>query len=116
MTSTQVSDYLPPVLSMFDLVVIDEASQSDITVLPTMMRGRQWLIVGDGKQVSPTENFVSEDHIERLQLTLPDSPFKDSFLPGSSFFDLCSQAFSSQRVRAAFLCVDDSLNVYHFGS
>ena len=58
MTSSQISDFLPSEC-LFDLVIIDEASQSDITVLPGMLRGKQWLIVGDSKQVSPTESFVS---------------------------------------------------------
>lgn len=97
LTSSQISDYLPAE-SLFDLVIIDEASQSDVTVLPGMLRGKQWLIVGDGKQVSPTEAFVSEDHIDNLRSTLPTSPLKESFLPGQSFFDLCSQAFPRGRV------------------
>jgi hypothetical protein len=98
LTTSQISDYLPPE-SLFDLVVIDEASQSDVTVLPGMLRGTQWLIVGDGKQVSPTENFVSEESIEDLRAALPSSPLKESLLPGQSFFDLCAQAFPRGRVR-----------------
>jgi hypothetical protein len=43
LTSSQISDYLPSEC-LFDLVVIDEASQSDVTVLPGMLRGRQWLV------------------------------------------------------------------------
>lgn len=58
MTSSQISDFLPAEC-LFDLVIIDESSQSDITVLPGMLRGKQWLVVGDSKQVSPTESFVS---------------------------------------------------------
>lgn len=34
LTSSQISDYLPSEAGLFDLVIIDEASQSDITVLP----------------------------------------------------------------------------------
>ena len=97
LTSSQISDYLPSEC-LFDLVIIDEASQSDVTVLPGMLRGKQWLVVGDGKQVSPTDNFVAEEHIEILKAALPKSPLEDSLLPGHSFFDLCSQAFPSGRV------------------
>ena len=77
---------------------MDEASQSDITALPSMVRGTQWMIVGDGRQVSPTESFTAEAHIENLRASLPDSPFRESMLPGYSFFDLCSQAFPIGRV------------------
>ena len=97
LTTSQISDYLPAEC-LFDLVVIDESSQSDVTVLPGMMRGKQWLIVGDGKQVSPTEAFVSEENMENLRTTLPDSPLEDALLPGRSFFDMCAQAFPRGRV------------------
>lgn len=97
LTTSQISDYLPAEC-LFDLVIIDESSQSDVTVLPGMMRGKQWLIVGDGKQVSPTEAFVSEENMENLRATLPDSPLEDALLPGRSFFDMCAQAFPRGRV------------------
>ncbi|KAL7567932.1 hypothetical protein ACA910_019644 [Epithemia clementina (nom. ined.)] len=97
LTSSQISDYLPAEC-LFDLVVIDEASQSNASVLPGMLRGKQWLIVGDGKQVSPTESFVAEEQIELLKSALPNSPFESSMLPGHSFFDLCAQAYPRGRV------------------
>ena len=53
-----VSTYLPPGSLAFDLVVFDEASQ----VLPTdafgsLLRGRQLVVVGDSKQLPPTNFF-----------------------------------------------------------
>jgi hypothetical protein len=98
MTSSQISQYLPAE-ALFDLVVIDESSQSDVTVLPGIMRGKQWLIVGDGKQVSPTEAFVCDDDIDNLKAALPAyCPFADALLPGRSFFDMCARAFPRGRV------------------
>ena len=96
LTTSQISDYLPSEV-LFDLVVVDEASQSDVTVMPGMLRGKQWLIVGDSKQVSPTESFISEEQIYGLQAALPPSPLRDSLLPGHSFFDLCSQGKFAHR-------------------
>ena len=119
LTTSQISDYLPPEC-LFDLVIIDEASQSDITVLPGMLRGKQWLIVGDGKQVSPTEAFVSEESIETLRASLPESPFERSLMPGHSFFDLCAQAFprgrvSTEAIELSFvLAVSDSCHRLSF--
>jgi len=98
LTSSQISDYLPAEC-MFDLIICDEASQSEVvSILPGMLRGKQWLIVGDTKQVSPTDCFVAEDQIESLRASLPQSPFAQSLLPGQSFFDLCAQAFPRGRV------------------
>jgi hypothetical protein len=111
LTASQISDYLPSEC-LFDLVVIDEASQSDIRVLPGMLRGKQWLIVGDGKQVSPTEAFVSEEQIDALRAALPPSPLEDSLLPGQSFFDLCAQAFPQGRVVLSehFRCAEEIID------
>ncbi|KAL7580542.1 hypothetical protein ACA910_003669 [Epithemia clementina (nom. ined.)] len=74
-----------------------------------MLRGKQWLIVGDGKQVSPTESFVAEEQIELLKSALPDSPFESSMLLGHSFFDLCAQAYPRGRVilREHFRCAPE---------
>jgi hypothetical protein len=137
LTTSQINDYLPSEC-LFDLVVCDEASQSEaVSVLPSMLRGEQWLIVGvstglrvriekwmilsrslpsslplqlkDTKQVSPTDCFVSEDQVESLMASLPHSPFSGSFLPGQSFFDLCSQAFPLGRVVLSehFRCTEE---------
>lgn len=97
LTTSQISDFLPPEC-LFDLVINDETSQSDVTVLPGMLRGRQWLLVGDSKQVSPTETFISEEQIESLRAALPTCPLEAALLPGQSFFDLCAQAFPNGRV------------------
>lgn len=120
-TQSQISDYLPSEV-LFDLVVTDESSQSDVTILPGMLRGRQWLIVGDGKQVSPTDNFISEEQVESLKAALPDlGPLEDSLLPGQSFFDLCSQAFPNGRVvlsehfRCASEIIEFSNNQFYDG-
>ena len=52
-----------------DLVVIDEASQSDIWALPALMRGKKLLIVGDEKQVSPSAVGVEEQKIKDMRAT-----------------------------------------------
>ena len=49
----RVSESLPPELGIFDLVIVDEASQSTLAGLPALFRAQQILVVGDDKQVSP---------------------------------------------------------------
>ena len=41
MPTWRISQCLPPEIGAFDLVVLDEASQSDITALPALLRGKQ---------------------------------------------------------------------------
>ncbi|GAX28326.1 hypothetical protein FisN_27Hh017 [Fistulifera solaris] len=99
LTTSQICDYLPAEPGLFDLVICDEASQAEVvTILPGMLRGKQWLIVGDTKQVSPTDCFVSEEQMDLLRVSLPETPFSEAFLPGQSFFDLCATAFPTGRV------------------
>lgn len=48
----EVSDTLPNIPNMFDLVIFDEATQCDIaSALPALQRGKRAVIVGDGKQL-----------------------------------------------------------------
>lgn len=51
MSHLQVSESMPAELGLFDLVIVDEASQSSIDVLPVLMRAKKLLVVGDNKQV-----------------------------------------------------------------
>ena len=50
MPTWRVSQCLPAEVASFDLVVLDEASQSDVTALTALMRGTRVLVVGDQKQ------------------------------------------------------------------
>jgi hypothetical protein len=64
-------------LGAVDLVIIDEASQSDVTELPALLRGKKILVVGDDRQVSPTAPFVTQEKIAQLRHHyLGDMPFK----------------------------------------
>ena len=67
MPTYRIAQSLPAEIGSFDLVVLDEASQSDITALGALLRGKRVLVVGDSKQVSPTAVGVSETKIKDLQ-------------------------------------------------
>jgi len=109
MPTWRVSESLPSDFGSFDLVIIDEASQSDITALPAIMRAKKLLIVGDDKQVSPTAAFLAEEKILQLKHNfLRDQPFAELFLPGVSVYDLANAVFPSQRIMLTehFRCVE----------
>ena len=59
MPTWRVSEQLPATLASFDLVILDEASQSDARELPALLRGKKILVVGDDRQVSPSSAFLS---------------------------------------------------------
>ena len=51
-TVTEISDNIPLISNLFDVVIIDEASQCDIaTALPVLYRARKVIVVGDNKQL-----------------------------------------------------------------
>jgi len=46
MPTWRISESLPSTLASFDLVIFDEASQSDIGALPALLRAKKVLIIG----------------------------------------------------------------------
>jgi ATP-dependent exoDNAse (exonuclease V) alpha subunit len=89
MPTWRVAEQLPADLGALDLVIIDEASQSDVTELPTLLRGRKILVVGDDRQVSPTAPFITQAKIAQLRHHyLGELPFKNLLEPGESIYDL----------------------------
>ena len=107
MPTSRVSESMPSELGVFDLVIIDEASQSDISALPALMRGKKILVVGDDKQVSPS-NFVQEEVIVQHRRTLlAHQPFAPLLAPDRSIYDLFSGVLptASIMLREHFRCV-----------
>lgn len=109
MPTWRVAEQLPAELGVLDLVIVDEASQSDVTELPALLRGRKILIVGDDRQVSPTAPFVTQEKVNQLRHHyLGDVPFKSLLEPGESIYDLMRAVFPNQRLmlKEHFRCVE----------
>lgn len=108
MSHARVSESLPATLGAFDLVIVDEASQSDLWALPAVLRGKQILVVGDDKQVSPEAGFVSAAKIVDLRRRfLAGQPFEAVLTADMSLYDIASSVFAASRVmlREHFRCV-----------
>jgi very-short-patch-repair endonuclease len=106
----RVSESLPAQLGCFDLVVIDEASQSDLSALPVLLRARKLLIVGDDRQVSPQAIGMEEERIKALmQRHLGELPplYRAQISPERSIYDLAKVAFARSGVmlKEHFRCV-----------
>lgn len=105
----RVSESLPPEFGSFDLVIVDEASQSDAWALPSLLRGKKILVVGDDKQVSPGAVAVPEETIRRMQRKhLVSATYGSFLLPDRSIYDLASTLFAENiiRLREHFRCVE----------
>lgn len=108
MSHNKVSETLPATLGSFDLVVVDEASQSDLWALPAVLRGKKILVVGDDKQVSPDGSFIAATHIQSLRdRFLANQPYAAVLTPEKSLYDIASTVFAAQKVmlREHFRCV-----------
>lgn len=108
MSHAKVSESLPAQLGSFDLVIVDEASQSDLWALPAVLRGKKILVVGDDKQVSPDGSFVSAVRIQELRdRFLSEQPYATVLTPEKSLYDIASTVFAAQKVmlREHFRCV-----------
>lgn len=104
----RVSETIPPEVGLFDLVVIDEASQSDIWALPALLRGKKLLVVGDHKQVSPSAVGTAEEKIKELSTRfLNNQPHGAQMTPDKSIYDLARVVFAGNSVmlREHFRCV-----------
>ena len=105
----RVAEQLPSEVGCFDLVVIDEASQSDITALPAILRGKKVLIVGDDKQVSPTPVGIEDRKVLQLRTTfLTGIPFADQMDPATSLYELAGMVYPGRALilREHFRCVE----------
>ncbi len=104
----RISETIPPEVGLFDLVVIDEASQSDIWALPALLRGRKVLVVGDHKQVSPSAVGTAEEKIKDLASRfLGRQPHGSEMTPDKSIYDLARVVFAGNSVmlKEHFRCV-----------
>ena len=104
----KVSETQPSQLGIFDLVILDEASQCGPEAIIAMMRAKKALIVGDDKQVMPT-TFLSEEYYRTLKAKYLDGTSYEAVLaPGTSFYDLARAMFAGQNVmlREHFRCVE----------
>ncbi|MFM2059590.1 MAG: hypothetical protein RLY71_3975 [Pseudomonadota bacterium] len=104
----RVSETIPPEVGLFDLVVIDEASQSDIWALPALLRGKKVLVVGDHKQVSPSAVGMAEAKIKELETRfLGRQPHGSEMTPDKSIYDLARVVFAGNSVmlKEHFRCV-----------
>ncbi|MFH1703082.1 MAG: AAA domain-containing protein [Nitrospirota bacterium] len=94
---------------IFDVVIVDEASQCDLRALPVLFRGRKVLVVGDPEQISPSHIGINEDKVFNLNRQfLSDIPYADTtFLMKNSLYDISKTIPSMDRTLLTehFRCV-----------
>lgn len=103
----RIPEQLPPVLGDFDLVILDEASQSDVTALAALARGKKVLIVGDEEQVSPSPVGIKQQQVNALRAQfLEDLPNAGLIDENASIFEITQRMYPMSHVilREHFRC------------
>ena len=94
MPLSRVVENFDPHITRFDVVIIDEASQSDVMALVALYLGKTVLVVGDHEQVSPSAVGQDLGIIQNLIFQyLPGIPNSDLYDGQISIYDLARQSF-----------------------
>jgi len=94
MPLSRVVENFDPCSARFDVVIIDEASQSDVMALVALYLGKTALVVGDHEQVSPSAVGQDLGIIQNLIFQyLQGVPNSDLYDGQISIYDLARQSF-----------------------
>lgn len=111
MPMNQVFDNFEIKPNLFDVVIIDEASQSWHEALLLKYIAKKMIIVGDDKQISPTIIGIDEDDVKKLQTRYfkeIDFDFGFDLNIKNSFFDICYIMFKDTiTLREHFRCMPE---------
>jgi len=94
---------------IFDVIIVDEASQCGPEALPLLYLGKRVLVVGDDKQISPEAVGINRSQIQQLmQNYLYDFEHFDSFDAENSVFDHGRIRFNNRiSLREHFRCMPE---------
>ena len=109
MSLNHVVENFDPQSNNFDVVIIDEASQSDILSLSALFLGKRIIIVGDDEQVSPESGFVKTDDIRALvSQHLQGIPHEHLYNNQTSLYDMAKMnGFKPLMLSEHFRCLPE---------
>jgi very-short-patch-repair endonuclease len=105
----RVAETVNPGEDQFDVVIVDEASQSGAEALFLHYIAKKIIIVGDDKQIAPYNVGINRDDVELLRgRYIPDLPLTDYFDLDHSFFDQAYLRFGNRiRLCEHFRCMPE---------
>lgn len=111
----QVLASIPAKPNAFDVVIVDEASQAELTSTFLLWLAPRVIVVGDDKQCTPPEIGAGslEPVFARLDTELPDVPryLRADLTPKSSIFSMLRSRFGQMvRLREHFRCMPEIIN------
>ena len=94
----------------FDVIIMDESSQSSIISLSALLRGKKMIIVGDDKQISPISVGITIDSLKALEKKyLEPIGLGIGFDMDMSIYDLAQNVCGSKKVvlKEHFRCLPE---------
>ncbi len=110
-----VAEYFEPGDEKFDVLIIDEASQADLSGLIGLYIAKKVIVVGDDKQVSPTPVGMDLETSQKLHaefLTgVKNASMYDELV---SIYDLGKANYEPITLREHFRCATDIINFSNY--
>jgi very-short-patch-repair endonuclease len=105
----RVAETTKPAPNLFDVAIIDEASQSGPEALFLQYISRKIVVVGDDQQISPESVGLDRGSVDVLrQRYIKDLPHWDAMGVDNSFFDQAQIRFTGRiRLREHFRCMPE---------
>lgn len=105
----RVAETTKPEPNMFDVAIIDEASQSGPEALFLLYIAKKIVVVGDDQQISPESVGLDREAVDSLrQRYIRDVPHWDALGVDNSFFDQAQIRFAGRiRLREHFRCMPE---------
>ena len=116
MPVSSVLSSVDPARTKFDVIIIDEASQSDITSTAILYMAKKIIVVGDDEQVSPLSVGVDQMKVQSLMKELISDRIPNAFLfdPQTSLYDIASLVYTPLMLREHFRCVPDIIGYSNY--
>lgn len=105
----RVAETIAPEKEIFDVCIIDEASQSGPEALFLFYISKKIIVVGDDQQIAPDMIGVNHENIDRLrEHHLRDLELKNTFSVTTSFFDYAKIHFGAPiNLKEHFRCMPE---------
>ena len=97
----------------FDVIIMDESSQTSVLSITALARGRKVIIVGDDKQISPINVGQAEDVINNLRIKyLKSNPWSYLLERNTSIYDIVQTVCNSKKIFLTehFRCLPEIIN------
>jgi len=105
----RVTESIKPRKEIFDVIIVDESSQSGPEALALFYLAKKCIIVGDDQQISPEDIGIDQKEVDKLiELYLKDIPLRKTYGLQSSLFTHAQIRYRSRVVlQEHFRCVPE---------